>query len=69
MPPWTRYLTLVALVFLPSWEDRKPSKPWLSTTEAFLSELRLMQGDKKSSNPNTYCVPGGIILRGGISRG
>ena len=61
MPPWTPYFTLVALVFLPSCQDRKPSEPWLSTTEAFLSELGLMQGDKESFTPDTYYAPGGII--------
>lgn len=61
MPPWTPYFTLVALVFFPSCQDRNSSEPWHSTTEAFLSELRLMQGDKESFTPDTYYAPGGII--------
>lgn len=35
--------------------------PWITTTEQFLSELKLMQGDRNAFNPDTYFAPGGII--------
>jgi CubicO group peptidase (beta-lactamase class C family) len=35
--------------------------PWITTSEAFLSELKLMQGDRNAFNPDTYFAPGGII--------
>lgn len=37
------------------------SEPWQSTTESFLSELKLMQGPKDAFTPETYYGPGGII--------
>ena len=35
--------------------------PWIATTEKFLSELKLMQGDRNAFTPDTYFAPGGII--------
>lgn len=40
---------------------QKDNGSWISTTETFLSELKLMQGSKDSFNPDTYYAPGGII--------
>jgi CubicO group peptidase (beta-lactamase class C family) len=40
---------------------QKSKESWISTTENFLSDLKLMQGDKESFTPDTYFAPGGII--------
>jgi len=40
---------------------QKATESYISTTETFLSELRLMQGDKNAFTPDTYYAPGGII--------
>jgi CubicO group peptidase (beta-lactamase class C family) len=40
---------------------REGKSPWITTTEEFLSELKLMQGAKDAFTPDTYFAPGGII--------
>lgn len=35
--------------------------PWSTTTDAFLAELKLMQGDRNAFHADTYFAPGGII--------
>ncbi len=40
---------------------QKAKESYISAAETFLSELRLMQGDKNAFTPATYFAPGGIV--------
>lgn len=58
--PWTSLLILILFSAL-SCPGQNSTGFWASTIEEFLSELRLMQGDKNAFTPDTYFAPGGII--------
>ncbi len=58
--PWITFYSAILFTSL-SCSGPEKKEPWLSTTETFLSELGLMQGDKESFTPDTYYAPGGII--------
>jgi len=56
---WAFLVPLIFSAALCLGRDR--ANPWIATTEAFLSELKLMHGAKDAFNPDTYFAPGGII--------
>ena len=57
-----RLIILSALAFFASATSGQTTQEKLaSATEAFLSELKLMQGDKNAFTPDTYYGPGGMI--------
>jgi len=58
--PWIAFYAAVLFTTL-SCSGPEQKEPWLSTTETFLSELGLMQGDKESFTPDTYYALGGIV--------
>jgi CubicO group peptidase (beta-lactamase class C family) len=57
------WITLVpALVFsAASCFGQEDKRPWITATEGFLSELRLMKGEMNTFTPDTYFAPGGVI--------
>ena len=49
---------IISAALCPAQEGRSP---WITTTEEFLSELKLMRGAMNAFTPDTYYAPGGII--------
>src|SRR5688572_23909772 len=53
---------ILALIFVAApCLAQEGKSPWITTTEKFLSELKLMQGDRNAFTSDTYFAPGGII--------
>lgn len=56
-----RLALLIPLLFSALCLGREGRNPWSTTTEQFLSELKLMHGDRNAFTPDIFFAPGGII--------
>ncbi len=56
---FVQFLTI--LFFALACLGQQDTEIWATTTETFLSELKLMHGSKESFDPDTYYAPGGMI--------
>ncbi|MDA0347990.1 MAG: serine hydrolase [Verrucomicrobia bacterium] len=52
---------LLLLLFAVSCSTQREEESFIAVTDEFLSELKLMQGDKNAFTPDTYYAPGGVI--------
>ncbi len=57
-----RFVLLLGLVlFAVSCSAQRGEETFVAVTDGFLSNLKLMQGDKNAFTPDTYYAPGGVI--------
>ena len=59
MHPSALYLSIMFLAV--SCLAQQDEESLISVTDAFLSDMKLMQGDKSAFTPDTYYAPGGVI--------